>query len=65
MGGFTGRSTPHLYNAGFGFRNESGAGIAVVTIIAGATLGLSTLFAALIPALRASLILPLDALRTD
>jgi len=37
----------------------------VVMIIAVATLGLSALFASLIPALRASLILPLDALRTE
>ena len=37
----------------------------VVTIIAVATLGLSALFASLIPALRASLIHPLDALRTE
>jgi ABC-type antimicrobial peptide transport system permease subunit len=37
----------------------------VVNLIAVATLGLSALAASLIPALRASLILPLDALRTE
>jgi predicted permease len=37
----------------------------VVTLIAVSTLGISALFASLIPAFRASLILPLDALRTE
>jgi ABC-type lipoprotein release transport system permease subunit len=37
----------------------------VVTLVAGLALGLSAVLASLIPALRASMISPLDALRAE